>query len=209
MGGRFRFGTQLDTEPLGTDLSAALRRSVPRLAPDMKNERGFSLMELIIVITVVMIVATLAIPNFLAARRASNEASAISTLRNYHGAQVTYFSTVGAGSYAGTIGGDNAFGILRAAQMLDDSFELANPADDAIKSGFRFFGASLPRSSSVPASHGATGVPNVLTGVAATGGRKFVIVTAGQLHGDDLTGPLWITDAPGYFDVVGPRPIGD
>src|SRR6188768_3173780 len=63
-----------------------------------KNEKGFSLVELLVVVIIIAIVAAIAIPNLLASRRAANEASAISTLRTTHSAQATFQATTGGGS---------------------------------------------------------------------------------------------------------------
>ena len=55
------------------------------------NEKGFSLVELLVVVIIIAIVAAIAIPNLLASRRAANEASAISSLRTIHSANVHVF----------------------------------------------------------------------------------------------------------------------
>jgi prepilin-type N-terminal cleavage/methylation domain-containing protein len=60
-----------------------------------KNEKGFSLVELLVVVIIIAIVAAIAIPNLLASRRAANEASAISSLRTIHSAEATYQATTG------------------------------------------------------------------------------------------------------------------
>ena len=61
-----------------------------------KNEKGFSLVELLVVVIIIAIVAAIAIPNLLASRRAANESSAISSLRTYHSANATFQATTGA-----------------------------------------------------------------------------------------------------------------
>lgn len=59
------------------------------------NQKGFSLVELLVVVIIIAIVAAIAIPNLLASRRAANEASAISTLRTIHSAEAVYQATTG------------------------------------------------------------------------------------------------------------------
>lgn len=64
--------------------------------------KGFSLIELLVVVAVILIIAAIAVPNFINSRMRANEASAVQSLRNICTAQMVYSTTWGVG-FAGTL----------------------------------------------------------------------------------------------------------
>src|SRR5271169_2329155 len=62
-----------------------------------RNSKGFSLIELLIVVAIILIIAAIAIPNLLRSRIAANQASAVGSLRTLNTAEITYSSTFNVG----------------------------------------------------------------------------------------------------------------
>ena len=145
-----------------------------------KGQQGFSLIELLIVVAVIGIIASIAIPNLLASRRAANEGSAQSSLRTIHSAQITYQATTGAGAYAADLAS-------LGGQTLIDSVLAVADQPGSPKSGYNCQIHEQAGTYS-EAVYGAKCFPAVTNWLTRSGTRRFGLTEVGTLRGDfDLT----------------------
>lgn len=136
----------------------------------MRKESGFSLIELLIVVAIILVIAAIAIPNLVKSRMSANEASAVSSLRSINTAQTSYmvsYPEIGyadaltklAAASSGTIG-PNSAGLL--------DWVLGCPSQPCQKSGYNF---SIVNATGTPvSSYQVTAVPTLLN---QTGHRGF------------------------------------
>jgi len=158
----------------------------------MRNkEKGFSLIELLIVVAIILIIAAIAIPNLLRSKMAANEASAVGSMRTINTSSVEYSTTYG--GYPSTLlslgGPAGGTAVATSAELIDAVLA------GGTKSGYSFsYTTGATDTNGNILQYTMTAVP---TSMGVTGQRTFFTDQTGVIRADSTgSGTATVNSTP-------------
>lgn len=170
-------------------------------ASKMRSRKGFSLIELLIVVAIILVIAAIAIPSLLQARIAANEASAVGSLNAIKSAEITYYTaypTIGYSPDIGSLGGASPCTPSSTSACLIDSFLSSSTPGTLGKSGFVYLATGITTSgAAINTAFVGAAAP---TAARSTGNHDYCTANDGVLHSKlASTGDVPVNDLASCF----------